>query len=53
MSQLTAIPSGEGSDSDMPSHIWEQIHSECRKHFGGLSRNASEVITVRLTNHDE
>lgn len=40
---------GEGSDSDMPEHIWEQIVEACRKQFGE-PEYGGEVFTVRLTN---
>lgn len=44
---------GEGSDSDMPAHIWQQIVAACREHLGTRVHLADEVITVRLTNLDE
>lgn len=41
--------SGEGSDSDMPEHIWCRIVEECRLHLGsGLG--GSDHYMVRLTN---
>lgn len=39
--------SGEGSDSDMPGYIWDQIVAECKKHFAPGGGNH---IMVRLTN---
>jgi hypothetical protein len=39
---------GEGSDSDMPEHIWEQIVSICRSNFAP-TRNVNHIM-VRLTN---
>jgi hypothetical protein len=40
--------SGEGADSDMPEHIWDQIISICRSNFQP-TRNAPHIM-VRLTN---
>lgn len=40
--------SGEGSDSDMPAHIWNQIIDICREHLG--PRQFSYHYMVRLTN---
>lgn len=43
--------SGDGSDSDMPEHIWHHIVEECRLHLGpGLG--GSNHYMVRLTNLD-
>lgn len=42
--------SGEGSDSDMPAHIWGQIIDSCRENFGRYVGHQKEHITVRLTN---
>lgn len=39
---------GEGSDSDMPEHIWDQIVAICREHVQPSIH--AEHITVRLTN---
>lgn len=39
--------SGEGSDSDMPEHIWSQIVDACRLH---LRPGAGDHIMVRITN---
>ena len=41
--------SGEGADSDMPSHIWDQIVAECRKY---PNNPQDPHILVRLTNLD-
>ena len=41
---------GEGSDSDMPEHIWNTVIVECRKHFFSFPRGC-EHIHVRLTNN--
>lgn len=41
---------GEGSDSDMPAHIWNQIVEICRAKLGGSVESRDEHITVRLTN---
>lgn len=41
---------GEGSDSDMPEHIWNQIVDTCRNKFGSRVGRPVEHITVRLTN---
>lgn len=38
---------GEGSDSDMPEHIWNQIVEECRRH---IIPNRDLHIVVWLTN---
>lgn len=40
---------GEGSDSDMPEHIWDQIVDACKVHFGGLGRGEDHIM-VRLVN---
>jgi hypothetical protein len=40
---------GEGSDSDMPEHIWGCIIEECRKHFQP-ARQLSTHIPVWLKN---
>lgn len=43
--------SGEGSDSDMPEHIWNQIVGICKRKFADSSDfNSAEAVTVRLTN---
>ncbi|KVP65657.1 hypothetical protein WJ96_04625 [Burkholderia ubonensis] len=42
--------SGEGSDSDMPEHIWNLIVSVCRSNFAP-TRNVPHIM-VRLTNLD-
>lgn len=39
---------GNGSDSDMPEHIWDQIVEACRQHIGP-GRGCSHYM-VRLTN---
>lgn len=39
---------GEGSDSDMPSHIWEEIVATCRRFFSSFEQ--THHIMVRLTN---
>ncbi|KVP39979.1 hypothetical protein [Burkholderia ubonensis] len=39
---------GEGSDSDMPEHIWDKIVAICRSKLAP-ARNAPHII-VRLTN---
>ncbi|MHB8409562.1 MAG: hypothetical protein ACYDHY_15970 [Acidiferrobacterales bacterium] len=40
---------GEGSDSDMPAHLWKQIIDECRRQFPDISGMTAPVM-VRLTN---
>jgi hypothetical protein len=40
---------GEGTDSDMPEHIWEQIVDACKVQFGGLPRGEDHIM-VRLVN---
>lgn len=42
--------SGEGSDSDMPEHIWDQIMKACRANFSKRRGPDAEHIMVRLTN---
>lgn len=42
---------GEGSDSDMPAHIWDAIVGACRKALP--IEHAMPHISVRLTNLDE
>lgn len=42
---------GEGSDSDMPEHIWRHIVEECRLHLGPAF-GGSDHYMVRLTNLD-
>lgn len=42
--------SGEGSDSDMPEHIWDQIMEECRRNFAPNSAPAGNHIMVWLKN---
>jgi hypothetical protein len=42
--------SGEGTDSDMPDHIWEAIVNACRQAYGQAMGGVREHITVRLTN---
>ena len=39
---------GEGFDSDMPEHIWNQIVQACRLHLG--PRQGCHHYMVRLTN---
>jgi hypothetical protein len=39
---------GEGSDSDMPEHIWNQLVQACKDTFGTNGGNTH--IMVRLTN---
>ena len=48
---VTVDPSlnGEGSDSDMPEHIWTQIVEACKVQFGALPRGENHIM-VRLTN---
>lgn len=41
---------GEGTDSDMPEHIWSFILAQCRQHFAP-SRLGYHIM-VRLTNLD-
>jgi len=41
---------GEGSDSEMPAHIWEQIVNACRDKFSNSVSRHSDHIPVRLTN---
>lgn len=41
---------GEGSDSDMPKHIWEQIVQACQACFKDLAGITQEHIPVRLIN---
>lgn len=41
--------SGEGSESDMPAHIWDRIISACRDHIG-VSPTGAPHHMVRLTN---
>jgi|TARA_Y100000815_G_scaffold30282_5_gene25303 hypothetical protein len=43
--------SGEGSDYDMPAHIWERIVDACRTHLGH-GQGRSPHYMVRLTNLD-
>lgn len=40
---------GEGSDSDMPAQIWDQIIDRCRMHLGP-GRDQQHHYMVRLTN---
>lgn len=40
---------GEGSDSDMPAAIWENIIALCRQHLG-VAGPAEAHYMVRLTN---
>ncbi|MBV2149895.1 hypothetical protein KRZ98_16750 [Sphingobium sp. AS12] len=42
---------GEGSDSDMPEHIWNRIVEACREHLG-RDRACSNHYVARLTNLD-
>ncbi len=42
--------SGEGSDSDMPEHIWDQIVAECRRIFRPNSTENGDHIMVWLKN---
>jgi len=48
---VTVCPSlsGEGSDADMPEHIWNEIVEACKVQFGGLPRGGNHIM-VRLTN---
>ncbi|MCP5400482.1 MAG: hypothetical protein H6921_14770 [Sphingomonas sp.] len=39
----------EGSDADMPEHIWDQIIDLCREHLGA-SRHDATHHAIRLTN---
>jgi len=39
---------GEGSDSDMPQEIWDQIIEECKKHF--KPQGFESHIMVHLVN---
>lgn len=41
--------SGEGSDSDMPTPIWDQIIDACRTHLGEAAGQSGHYM-VRLTN---
>lgn len=35
---------GEGTDSDMPEHIWSRIVAECAKHFAhSVARNGNHI----------
>jgi hypothetical protein len=40
---------GEGTDSDMPEHIWDQIVDACKVQFGSLPRGEDHIM-VRLVN---
>lgn len=40
--------SGEGSDSDMPEYIWNQIVKACADHLG--VRHGANHYLVRITN---
>lgn len=42
---------GEGSDSDMPEHCWEEIIKTCKLRL--ISLRNSMPIMVRLTNLEE
>lgn len=42
---------GEGSDSDMPDYIWQQIIEACKQHIGAGSCDSH--ILVRITNLSE
>lgn len=42
---------GEGTDSDMPEHIWVQIVQACKDHVGPQSSPQCHIL-VRLTNLD-
>ena len=43
---------GEGTDSDMPEHIWDKIVAECKKHFAhSVARNGNH-IPVWLVNSE-
>lgn len=44
---------GEGTDSDMPEHIWNMIIDACRTHLGPSDLALDCHITVRLTNLEE
>lgn len=41
---------GEGSDSDMPDHLWAQVVEVCRQHF--QPSNGPHIL-VRLVNQVE
>lgn len=41
---------GEGSDSDMPEHIWDQIIAECKRNFRPNSTEDGDHIMVWLKN---
>lgn len=41
---------GEGSDSDMPKHLWSEVMDVCRQHF---SPSQGPHILVRLVNQAE
>lgn len=41
---------GEGSDSDMPEYIWNQIVEACRNHCRNADLALGHHIAVRLTN---
>ena len=43
--------SGEGSDSDMPAHIWRRIVDACRAHLGS-DHGCAPHYMARLTNLD-
>lgn len=42
---------GEGSDCDMPAHLWNRIIATCRHHLVPVGGGAPHIM-VRLTNLD-
>lgn len=46
---VDAALNGEGTDSDMPAHIWDQIVDACRHHLGSGTNDGNHYL-VRLTN---
>jgi len=42
---------GEGSESNMPAHIWYRIVEMCKAEFGQLPKGEHHIM-VRLTNLD-
>lgn len=43
---------GDGPDSNMPEHIWDNLVEICRQHFKPARGVASDHIMIRLTNVD-
>ncbi len=41
---------GEGTDADMPEHIWDKIVTQCRNHFSQTAAHNRNHVMVRLTN---